>query len=319
MAKRLIGLFIACFWMVACSSTPLSRTGTNIISNSSSSSNSASIKSTASPQLTIAPLQEATIIPTATFRPTLGPDGWMSLPVIPVVSEKTREIYARGLAMGNDPTHFSKIGDCQNVSSYFLSAFDNPDEFSLGEQYSYLHPSIDQFSGSWSRDSLAVKGGFNVAAVNSSFRSDPKKCNKGESPLECELRVWKPSIVVVSMETWWGKKPAEDYDKYMRQTVEYIISQGAVPILATKADNLEGNYAINSVIAQIAYDYEIPLWNFWAAVQPLPNHGLSDDNFHLTFARNFFDDADRMQNAWPWRNLTALQAIDAVYHAVSDN
>jgi hypothetical protein len=45
---------------------------------------------------------------------------------------------------------------------------------------------------------------------------------------------------------------------------------------------------------------------------------LSEDNFHLTFARNFFDDPERMKNAWPWRNLTALQAIDAVYRSVTD-
>jgi hypothetical protein len=321
MTKRFIGLLVACFWVIACSSTqtPQETPEINSPGEFSPTSVSASPISTQPPESSSTSPSMATIIPSATFRPTLGLNDWMSLPVIPVISDNARAIYARGLVMGNDPTHFSKIGDCQNVSSYFLSTFDNPGDFNLGEQYAYLQPSIDQFSGSWSRDSLAVKGGFNVAAVNSPLRSDPKKCNKGESPLECELRVWKPSIVMVSMETWWGKKPAEDYYKYMRQTVEYIISQGAVPILATKADNLEGNFAINAVIAQIAYDYDIPLWNFWAAVQPLPNHGLSEDNFHLTFARNFFEDPERMQNAWPWRNLTALQAIDAVYLGVSDN
>ena len=29
-------------------------------------------------------------------------------------------------------------------------------------------------------------------------------------------------------------------------------------------------------------------------------------------ARNFFDDPVRMKNAWPWRNLTALQTLDVV-------
>jgi hypothetical protein len=124
--------------------------------------------------------------------------------------------------------------------------------------------------------------------------------------------------VIVSMETWWSEKPAEEYDKYMRRVLDRIIETGALPIIATKADNLEGKHAINATIAQIAYDYEIPLWNFWAAVQPLPNHGLSPDNFHLTFARNFFDDRQRMKSAWPWRNLTALQTLDAVHNALSE-
>ncbi len=268
----------------------------------------------ASPTQDATPAGAQTAAVTRTPRPPLAPDEWKTLPAVPAgVSDAMREVYQRGLAMGNDPKHFSVIGDCQNVSSYFLYIYDHPDEFSLGQQYTYLQPTIDYYQGSFSRKSLAVRGGFNVAAVQSPLRSDPKSCNKNESPLDCELRVWRPSVVFISMETWWSEKPAEEYAKYMRRAIERILATGAVPIIATKADNLEGDNSINATIAQIAYDYDIPLWNFWAAVQPLPNHGLSPDNFHLTFARNFFDDPDRMKNAWPWRNLTALQALDAVH------
>ena len=251
-------------------------------------------------------------ISTSTPKPPLAENAWMQMPAVPTeVSDSMREVYQRGLDMGNDPKRFSVIGDCQNVSSYFLSTFDKPGDFSLGE-YAYLQPTIDYYQGSFSRTSLAVKGGFNVAAVLSPLRADPKSCNPGESPLDCELRVWNPSVVFVGMETWWSKKPEQEYDKYMRRVIERILETGAVPIIATKADNLEGNHSINATIAQIAYDYDIPLWNFWAAVQPLPNHGLWSDGFHLTFARNFFDDPDRMESAWPWRNLTALQTLDVV-------
>lgn len=243
----------------------------------------------------------------------------MQMPAVPVgISNSMREVYQRGLEMGNDPKRFSVIGDCQNVSSYFLSVFEKPGEFSLGEEYAYLQPAIDYYQGSFSRQSLAVKGGFNVAAILSPLRADPKSCNKNESPLDCELRVWKPSVVFVSMETWWSEKPAEEYDKYMRHVIERILEKGAVPIIATKADNLEGDYSINATIAQIAYEYDIPLWNYWAAIQPLPNHGLWEDGFHLTFARNFFDDPLRMKNAWPWRNLTALQTLDVVRRELMD-
>ena len=256
---------------------------------------------------------------TAAPKPPLEKDAFMAMPVIPTgVSDAMREVYLRGIENGNDPTHFAIIGDCQNVSSYFLSAFDNPNDYSLGSEYAHLQPTIDYYQGSFSRISLAVKGGFNAAAVISPLRADPKSCNAGESPLDCELRMWKPSIVFVSMETWWSHKPAEEYDKYMRKVLDRIIEFGAVPIIATKADNLEGDHAINNAIAQLAYEYEIPMWNFWAAVQPLPDQGLSDDRFHLTFARNFFDDPKRMENAWPWRNLTALQSLDAVHNALED-
>lgn len=257
-------------------------------------------------------------VSTSTPKPPLAKDAWMQIPAVPVsVSDAMRGVYQRGIESGNDPTHFSIIGDCQNVSSYFLSTFDKPGDYSLGSEYAYLQPTIDFYQGSFSRVSLAVKGGFNAAAVISPLRADPEACNPNESPLDCELRTWKPSIVFVSMETWWSQKPAEEYDKYMRKVLDRIIEFGAVPIIATKADNLEGGHAINNAIAQLAYEYEIPLWNYWAAVQPLPDQGLSDDRFHLTFARNFFDDPKRMLNAWPWRNLTALQSLDAVHKALN--
>jgi hypothetical protein len=263
--------------------------------------------------------EAATATATKTPRPPLDPQAWKTLPAVPAgVSAAMREVYQRGLEMGNDPKHFSVIGDCQNVSSYFLAVYDKPGEFSLGEEYAYLQPTIDYYQGSYSRKSLAVRGGFNVAAVQSPLRADPKSCNKNESPLDCELRTWRPSVVFVSMETWWSEKPAEVYGTHMRHVIERILATGAVPIIATKADNLEGDNSINETIAQIAYEYEIPLWNFWAAVQPLPNHGLSPDNFHLTFARNFFDDPERMKNAWPWRNLTALQALDAIHKGLTE-
>ena len=253
------------------------------------------------------------LISTATPKPPLAKDAWMKMPAVPAgVSVSMHEIYERGLLLSNDPTHFSIIGDCQNVSSYFLSTFEKPGSYSLGTDYAYLQPTIDYYHGSFSRVSVAVKGGFNAAAVISPLRSDPKTCNPNESPLDCELRLWKPSVVIVSMETWWSHKPAQEYEKYMRKVLDRIIETGAVPIIATKADNLEGDNSINATVAQLAYEYDIPMWNFWAAVQPLPDHGLSDDGFHLTFARNFFDDPARMESAWPWRNLTALQTLDVV-------
>lgn len=260
-----------------------------------------------------------TALPVLTFtpKPPLQAEAWMKMSTVPTgISDSMQSVYEKGLALGNDPKHFSIIGDCQNVSSYFLAVYDKPGEFSLGEEYAYLQPTIDYYAGSFSRKSLAVKGGFNVAAILSPLRADPKSCNQGESPLDCELRVWKPSVVFVSMETWWSEKPAQEYDKYMRRVIERILETGAIPIIATKADNLEGNNSINATIAQIAYDYDLPLWNFWAAVQPLPDHGLSRDHFHLTFARNFFDDPVRMRSAWPWRNLTALQSLDAVHQGL---
>ena len=262
-----------------------------------------------------------TEVSTSTPRPTLAVDEWKSLPIVPTISDTAREIYKRGLEMGNNPQAFSKVGDCQTSTDFFLVDFDHSGQYRLGDEYAELQATIDYFQGSFSRQSLAVKDGFNVAAVVSPLRADPKQCNAGETPLACEFRLNRPSVALISMETNFNQRTADDYGRYMRQIVEYTISQGIVPILGTKADNLEGNNAINAEIAIIANEYDIPMWNYWAASYPLPNHGFDtdlNDGFHLSFSRNFFDKPKNMLSAWPWRNLTALQVLDTMRSGLSE-
>lgn len=279
------------------------------------------IKSTSTPEVTetetvVAATEESAPTP----RPTLAPDEWMTLPIVPEVTDTAREIYARGQELGRDPKHFSKVGDCQTNTGFYLVDFDNESAYSLGE-YAYLQDTIDYYEGSFSRTSLAMRDGYNVAAILTPLRADPKQCEKNENPIACEFRLHNPSIAIISLETNFNDRPADDYGKYMRQIIEYSIEQGVVPILATKGDNLEGDNSINAEIAEIAVEYDIPLWNLWAALQPLPNQGHStelNDGFHLSFSRNFFDKPKNMLSGWPWRNLTALQALDAVRRGLQE-
>lgn len=250
-------------------------------------------------------------IPTTIPRKILAPGEWQTLPIIPSVSETARQIYLVGLAMGRDPHAFSKIGDCQNINTFFLSSFENQRLYELGE-YANLQETIDWYAGSFGYNSSAVKGGMNVAAVLSPLRSDPNTCNKGESPLACELRLHNASVALISMEEAWSGD-VEKYGHYMRQVIEYTINQGVVPVLATKADNLEGEHRINAIIADLAFEYDIPLWNFWAAVQPLPAQGLLEDGFHLTQGSTYtYTVPLEKMSGWSMRNLTALQTLDAI-------
>lgn len=300
--EHLITTLVICFIISACSQAPSAANGTPdyfpLAPSTSQPISTNGPSSTATPDL------------------RLPPDRWREWPVVPTVSPSMISVYRNGQEIGRNPGNFSKIGDCQNVDTYFLGVFDRPGEYHLDE-YAYLQPAIDHFSGSWSRTSLAVRGGMNVLSQLSPYWADQEQCGKTESPLACEIRVHNPIIVIISLETWWGQQPAEDYEDAMRLVVEYVLSQGIVPILTTKADNLEGDHSINAAIARVAYDYDIPLWNFWAAVQPLPGHGLTEDGFHLTYAQPFFDDPLRMENAWPWRNLTALQTIDTIWRGLA--
>jgi hypothetical protein len=257
-----------------------------------------------------------TATPDASPTATLGLDAWMQMPVIPSISDTAREIYARGLEMGRDPRRFSKAGDCESTTGWYLAEFDNkPATYRLGEQYANLQTTIDYYADSFKRESLAVRRGANTSSMLTALWADPQQCQAGESMLACEYRVHNPSIVIIAV----GSNDVVSVDTFeaqMRNIIEFTISEGIVPILSTKADNAEGGHKLNIIIGNLAYEYDIPLWNFWLAIQPLPNHGLQPDGFHLTFGGNLFDDPNRMQNAWPWRNLTALQTLDAARQAL---
>ncbi|OGO07847.1 MAG: hypothetical protein A3K46_03520 [Chloroflexi bacterium RBG_13_60_9] len=251
--------------------------------------------------------------PSSTPRPSPAAEEWMTLPVVPDFDGAAAEIFRRGISMRRDFHAFSKIGDCQNITTYFLADFDQHGKYRLGE-YADLQETIDWFQGFFGRKSLAVKGGLNVASVMNPLLADPATCLSGESPLACELRVNNPSLALISFEEAWDGD-VEKYETYLRKVIEYAIEQGVVPVVATKADNLEGGNRINELIARLAWEYEIPLWNFWRAVQPLPYHGLAKDGFHLTQAREFhnyyFDLPPNKWSGWMGRNLSALQALDA--------
>ena len=245
--------------------------------------------------------------PIATSEVRLPPERWQEWPIVPTVTERAMAIYRSGQSMGLDGHAFSKVGDCQSVKAAFMGFFDILERYSLGKDYAYLQHTVDNFAGHFNTDGQAVRGGLNAAAVLSPLWADPIVCLAGESPLECELRVTKPIIVIVSLEVWWdGRTPAQ-YESLMRHILDTIIAHGAVPILATKADNVEGNNSLNLTTAKLAYEYDLPLWNFWVAVQPLQAHGMDTnrkDGFHIS------------TEAWNTRSFTGLEALDSVWRGL---
>jgi hypothetical protein len=246
--------------------------------------------------------------PTLIIEQRFPPEQWREWPVVPELTGREVAIYQRGMSLGNDPTHFSKVGDCQAIKDVLMGIYNQPDRYKLTDSQAYLQETIDNFSGSFDRDGQAVRGGYNAAAVLSPMWADPEACNPGETPLECEYRIHNPSIAIISLEVWWEGRTVERYEEYMRQIIEFYIDKGVVPILSTKADNVEGDHRINLATARLAYEYHIPLWNFWLAVQPLPHHGIDPDRdgFHISY------------DAWTVRSFTALQALDAVWRGVRE-
>jgi hypothetical protein len=232
--------------------------------------------------------------------------------VVPEVSPAMRDVYARGLAMGNDPGAFAKVGDCNTESVFFLSPFDgDPTLYRLGP-YPSLQAVLDNFSGSFGRISIAARTGFGPSAMFDPTWVDPRVCDPSEGPLACEFRLHRPSIAIIGLGTHYI--PENEFESQLRAVIEYSLDHGVVPIVATKVD-VEGGDWVNAMVVYVAQQYQVPVWNFWRSAQPLYNHG-QPDGIHFTWASNYFDSPYSMANGWPVRNLGALQALEAVWLAV---
>ncbi len=299
--RDLLIVFVAIFLLVACQpTTPTLSVATD----------SPAAAPTFTPPPTLADTPTATLpSPTPTILP---PDFWQSLPVIPTeISDRMRDVYRLGQEMGNEPRRFSRIGDCLSAAPAFLIGFDR--NYNLGE-YAYLQPAIDYFQGSFERPSLAAKAGLNTAGVLSTLWTG-EQCQSGESLLDCQYRLDNPSFAFISLgsnEAYYVHQEPASFERNMRLILEDTLAWGIVPILVTKADNAEGDNSINATVARLALEYELPLWNFWLAVQHLPDLGLIDPE-HLSSISyvNFTDFTipHAMEYGMQVRNLTALQML----------
>lgn len=303
-ARGGIALIILGILLTSCQ--PVSETETVFleISDPDSSDNvrtpEVSTPATVPASMPLAPTETPTPAPTPTEDDRPTPEQWRIWPVIPTLSPAMIEVYTRGLEMGNNPQRFSKAGDCQNVPGMYLGIFDTPGSYFLRTSEAYLQETVDQFAGSYGRDSIAVKGGFTFPALFSPLRADPTQCRPGETPLECEVRIWDPTFLIISMELPFTGRTPGLYEEYLVRVVEYALSRGIVPVLTTKVDNIEGDYSINQAIARVAYEYDLPMMNYWLSVQGLPNRGIDAEDtlfpgFHTTVAARTIREYDTLR------------------------
>jgi hypothetical protein len=257
---------------------------------------------TISPTPTVSPTPTDTPSPTADVRP--DPGSWTSWKTIPTVSAVTYDIFHHGQELGNDMHSFTRIGDCQSVPAVFLGIYDT-DRYWFGDKWKYLQRTVDQFAGTWERENVTARDGFSVLSMFSALYADPKICNANETPLECEYRLYKPAFAFISLGTNWQPGASARFEEYLRKIVDFCVANGIVPILMTKADNVEGDELLNRAIAQVAHDYDVPMLNSWLSVYYLPNHGLDNTGIYLT------------PDAWDERAFTALITLDRLWTQLS--
>jgi len=306
-STRVLLICLCACLLAACSSAPVSPVPSQQPASPTSSATPFDVAS-AEPDATLEPTETPTpdYTPTPDTRPL--PKAWRGWPIVPTLSPWLVEVYERGLAAGNDPHRFTKAGDCQNIPEAFLGFYDIKGRYYFTSSDEYLQETVDYFAGSWSHDGLAVDGGYNFPAIFTPLRADPALCDPNENPLACEIRTYQPAFIIISMEFVYEGRTSENYEEYLRQAVDYALDHQVIPILMTKADNVEGNHAINEATTQVAYDYDIPLINWWRAAQPLEGHGIDwerdkggqPEGFHIT------------AEAWSARSYWALVTLDAI-------
>jgi len=240
---------------------------------------------------------------------TPDPEDWKSWPVIPIVDPSIRAIYEYGQTLGNDPHAFSLFGDCQARPDEFFGVFEtDPDLFKTLSPD--LRETVANFEGSFNRESPTAQDGTTPGALLwTQWHQGRFDCSFAETPVECELRIHRPSFVIIQIGTHFESRNTE----YLRRIIGQLIDAGVVPILATKADNREKDERVNRDMALLASEYDLPLWNFWAAVSDLPNRGLyTRDDRPLQGDIYLTDEAARIHR------MTGLEALNAVWRVATE-
>ena len=197
-------------------------------------------------------------------------DAWMNLPVLPVIPPNLSVIYQKGLLLGNDPHAFSIFGDCQSRPEEFFGVFET-DQAVFDSLSPDLQQTVDNFTGSFDRESPTSQDGTTPGGLLwTEWHRGEYGCSLSETPVDCELRIHRPSFVLIQIGTHFESRNTE----YLRTIIDQLLNAGVVPILATKADNRELDNRINRDMALLAAEFDLPLWNFWAAVSNLPDRGL---------------------------------------------
>ena len=229
--------------------------------------------------------------------------------MIPVVDPSIRAIYEYGQTLGNDPHAFSIFGDCQSRPDAFLGVFET-DQTALDNLSPELRETVLNFEGSFNRESSTAQDGTTPGALLwTQWHRGDYGCTFAETPVECELRIHRPSFVLIQIGTHFESRNTE----YLHKIITQLMDAGVVPILATKADNRELDDRINRDMALLASEYDLPLWNFWAALSDLPDRGLYVMEGRELQGAIYLNDEASLRH-----RMTGLEALNAVWRVAAN-
>jgi hypothetical protein len=227
---------------------------------------------------------------------------------LPAITPQQRAIYRQSAARGKDLNFFTVVGDCNSQPSVFLQRLASG-QFDASRLDPKLQAIVQRFSRSFGRVSLAAQGGFGAGMMMDPTWADGALCDVagGQGPFACELWVSRASVVFIALGTQ-EQYDWQNFEANYRPMIEHAQAKGVLPVLVTKADDIETASGapsghINGVIRKLAQEYGVPLLDYAVAARALPNNGLIDEgdkDFHLS------------DTGMDLRILTALQTLAAI-------
>lgn len=203
----------------------------------------------------------------------------VSISGVPAMTARAKQLYAAALKSGRAAGMATVVGDCNSEYMVFFGRLANGGTSLSASGQAGLVSVAQRWGKSFYRASLATHGSFGAATVLDPTWADAKKCSSGENPVACEMRNSNASVVFISLGTGdtftW-----QNFEANYRAVIDTVIANHALPILVTKADDLEfyqggaPKGAINDTIRRLGAAYGLPVMDFALATRALPEYGL---------------------------------------------
>ncbi len=246
-----------------------------------------------------------------------------SLPVLPFSDpaglDTIRAVATRGRELGRNADVFLKFGDSNTADPNYLVPLGSPGFDAATSGLTAIAPqAVDTLLAY----QTPVGGG-----PNSFARVGPTSVPGGtilslRPFLDGELAATNPAVALVMMGTNdFVIGDSSGFRGAYTDLIRRLADAGVVPVLSTIPDsyfnggmNRPKVREFNQVIADVADQFRLPVWNLWRALSTLPDEGIKWDGVHLTTSPNGggrFGPLD-LQFAQNLRALQAVQILDWV-------
>jgi hypothetical protein len=251
------------------------------------------------------------------YAPTFSSRELYALPYIPVISPAMLDVYQRGQLLGNHANVITKVGDSLSASREYLTPMSSPQR--ALNAYNYLNNTVDTYGASIAAESAAAQIGLSSFAVVDPMWADPALgCQPGETPLDCEYRIRRPSVAFIMFGPNDVRAMTDvGYAEQMRAIIQRTLDLGIIPVVSTFSVHPDDEFAaqatnFNRQLITVANEFQIPLINLWAAARVLPNYGLDVDNIHLTYSGYdylFYEGGNEAYSGVALHNLLSIRTL----------